>query len=117
MGNGDGTIGLRADVNTGNSPSALATADFNQDNRPNVAITNQADNTVSVILNTSTFTAPSGIPQTAFPGAEYEEIAMKIIATPRMHANNEVTLQLAFEIRRVSDKSYNRIPVISHLHV
>ena len=114
LGNGDGTIGLRADVNTGNSPSALATADFNQDNRPDVAITNQADNTVSVILNTTSFTAPSGIPQTAFPGAEYEEIGLKVRATPRMHANNEVTLQLEFEIRSLSGTAVNGIPVISN---
>src|SRR3989441_212480 len=114
LGNGDGTIGLRADVNTGNSPSALATADFNQDNRPDVAITNQADNTVSVILNTTTFTAPSGIPQTAFPGAEYEEIGLKVRATPRMHVNNEVTLQLEFEIRSLSGTAVNGIPVISN---
>ncbi len=114
LGNGDGTIGLRADVNTGNSPSALAAADFNRDNRPDLAITNQADNTVSVILNTATFTAPPGIPQTAFPGAEYEDIGLKVRATPRMHVNNEVTLQLEFEIRSLSGTAVNGIPVISN---
>src|SRR3989442_1545254 len=114
LGNGDGTIGPPADVNTGNSPSALATADFNQDNRPDVAITNQTDNAVSVILNTATFTAPSAIPQSAFPGAEYEEIGLKVRATPRMHVTNEVTLQLEFEIRSLSGTAVNGIPVISN---
>lgn len=115
LGNGDGTLGLRADVSTGNSPSALATADFNQDGRPDLAIANQADNNVSVILNTATFTAPpGGIRQTSFPGAEYEDIGLKVRATPRMHEGNEVTLKLEFEIRSLSGTAINGIPVISN---
>ena len=118
IGNGDGTFGVRAEIVTGNNPSALVNADFNRDARPDLAITNEKDKTVSVILNTAAFTTPpGGIPQTAYPGAEYEDIGLKVRATPRMHADNEVTLQLDFEIRSLAGASINGIPVISNRSV
>jgi general secretion pathway protein D len=39
---------------------------------------------------------------------------VKIKATPTLHPNNEVTLQLEFEIRALSGSSVNGIPIISN---
>ncbi len=115
LGNGDGTFGNRLDLATGNGPSSLAVADFNADGRPDLAIANQNSNSVSVILNTANFAInPSLPPQTSYPGAEYEDLGLKVRATPRINTDNEVTLQLQFEIRSLSGVSINGIPVISN---
>ena len=58
----------RADFPTGNSPSSVAVGDFNNDGRPDVAVSNQRDNTVSIFLG-----QPNGTlgPKTDFPVATY----------------------------------------------
>lgn len=43
----------RADFPTGKSPSAVVTADFNGDGIPDLAVANQTDNTVSILLGKS----------------------------------------------------------------
>ncbi|MGC0771977.1 MAG: hypothetical protein WB543_03515, partial [Candidatus Acidiferrum sp.] len=49
-----------------------------------------------------------------YPGAQYEDLGVKIKATPSIHANDEVTLQLDFEIRALAGSSINGIPVITN---
>ena len=39
---------------------------------------------------------------------------MKVKATPTLHPNHEVTLQLEFEIRALSGNNINGIPIISN---
>jgi len=55
LGVGGGHFAPRIDLTTGNGPVALATADFNGNNRPDLASANEAANTVSVILNSNVF--------------------------------------------------------------
>jgi hypothetical protein len=52
----------------GSSPSSVAAADINGDGKPDLIATNQNDNTVSVLLNTTApgATTPSFAPQQAF---------------------------------------------------
>jgi general secretion pathway protein D len=42
------------------------------------------------------------------------DLGVKIKATPSLHPNNEVTLQLEFEIRALSGSNVNGIPIISN---
>jgi Flp pilus assembly secretin CpaC len=114
LGVGGGNFAPRLDLTTGNGPVALATADFNGDGRPDLATANEAANTVSVILNSNVFTPPGGLPQTLFPGSEYVDLGLKVKATPRIHPDDEVTLQLQFEIRSVTGQDINGIPVLSN---
>jgi hypothetical protein len=46
----------QAGLQTGTTPSGIAVADFNSDGRPDLAFSNQGDNSVSVVLATSTGT-------------------------------------------------------------
>ncbi|HXQ25150.1 MAG TPA: FG-GAP-like repeat-containing protein [Candidatus Acidoferrales bacterium] len=110
---GGGLFGPNFELPVGTAPVSIATADFNTDNKPDVVTANSGSNNVSVILNTSSFGTGNGLPGTLFPGAQYLDIGLKIKATPRIHANDEVTLQLNFDISSLTSQSFNAIPVIS----
>jgi len=114
IGNGDGTFGARLELAVGTGPSAIIALNLINNGRPDLAITDQGANTVSTILNPAASVASTTIPQIAYPGAEYEDLGLKVRATPRVHADSEVTLHLEFEIRSLSGETINGIPVISN---
>lgn len=51
IGNGDGTFGSALSFAVGTGPWGVAAADFNHDKAPDLVVTNSADNTVSILLN------------------------------------------------------------------
>ncbi len=118
IGNGDGTFNAPIPLATGNSPIALAAADLNGDATIDLVAANNASNTVTVTLNTaqSSTTNPSSA-QTGYPSAEYEDLGLKIKATPRLHVDNEVTLQLQFDIKSLTGTNINGIPILSNRHI
>ncbi|MFL5742614.1 MAG: FG-GAP-like repeat-containing protein [Flavisolibacter sp.] len=61
----------KTDFNTAPGPASLAVADFDQDGKTDVAISNQSSNSVSVILNTSTSGTISFAPKLDFPVGRY----------------------------------------------
>jgi general secretion pathway protein D len=84
---------------------------------PDVAIANNvsgAAGDVTVILSPASLFSSSGLAQQPYPGSEYIDLGLKIKATPTLHPNNEVTLQLEFEIRALSGSNVNGIPIISN---
>jgi hypothetical protein len=113
---GGGTFGPDFELPAGTDPVSITTADFNGDGKPDVAAANNGSNNVSVILDSSSFaaTTPSTFNGGAFPGVQYIDVGLKIKATPRLHQNGEVTLQLDFDISSLSGTSFNTIPVISN---
>ena len=116
IGNGDGTFTAPIPLPVGNSPVSLAAADLNGDGSIDLANVNNASNTVSVTLNTLQSSLSSSA-QTGYPSAEYEDLGLKIKATPRLHDNNEVTLQLQFDIKSLTGSSINGIPILSNRNI
>ncbi len=96
-------------------PVSIVSADFNGDGRPDAATADNGAAEATVILNTLDLfgTGVSG-GGTQFPGAQYLDIGLKMKATPRIHPNNEVTLDLSFDISSLTSQSLNAIPVISN---
>jgi len=118
IGNGDGTFNTPITLPSGNSPVAVAAADLIGSGSTDLVTVNNASNTVTVTLNTlqSSTTNPSSS-QTGYPSAEYEDLGLKIKATPRLHADDEVTLQLQFDIKSLTGTNINGIPILSNRQI
>jgi hypothetical protein len=106
------------EIPVGTAPVSITTADFNQDGLPDAATADSGAAEATVILNSSDL-IPSGIngAGTQFPNAQYIDVGLKVKATPRIHPDNEVTLDLAFNISSISSQSFNAIPVINNEEV
>ena len=101
----------------GTSPSAIIAASLEGTNARDVAITDNPANAqgqVTVVLNSTNFLGTNGAAQQPYPGSEFIDLGVKVKATPALHANHEVTLQLEFEIRALSGANINGIPIISN---
>jgi Flp pilus assembly secretin CpaC len=118
VGLGFGTFSNRAELATPAGPSAIISSVLTSNGLPDVALTalgataNQG--VVTVIQDSSTFANGSAPTQTPYPGSEYIDLGVKVKATPTLHPNHQVTLQLEFEIRALSGTNINGIPIISN---
>ena len=117
IGNGDGTFNPPISLPTGNAPIALATADLNGDSTLDLVTANNASNTVTVTLNTLPSSTNAASTQTGYPSAEYEDLGLKVKATPHLHGDDEVTLQLQFDIKSLTGSSINGIPILSNRNI
>ena len=119
IGLGAGTFSNRIEIATPASPGAILSGVFTSTSLPDVAFTalgTTAHQGVVTVVQDSTAlaTGSSSNTQVPYPGSEYMDLGVKVKATPTLHANHEVTLQLEFEIRALSGTSINGIPVISN---
>lgn len=116
IGNGDGTFATPLVLPTGSAPLGLVSGDFlGSTHPPSLAIADSAANQLTIIQDNATF-SPNGastVPSTPYPSAEYEDVGLKIKATPYIHAGENVTLDLHFELRSVTGNTINGIPIIS----
>ncbi len=112
---GAGTFVAPLTLPVGSQPVYVTTADFNNDGSPDLVLADYGSGDVAVILNTLTSFAPGTAQgQTPFPNSEYEDLGLKIHATPRIHPDGEVTLEMKIEIKSLSGSSINQIPIISN---
>lgn len=116
LGLGNGTFSPPIETPVGTNPISLVTAVFTDSGQPDLAVANNGSDTVSVILNSSQFSNANGTASTGtqFPNAEYIDVGVKVKATPRIHQNDEVTLQLEFSITSLTGTILNNIPVVSN---
>jgi hypothetical protein len=118
LGLGDGTFSPPIEIPVETNPVSLVTAVFSDSGQPDLAVANNGSNTVSVILNSSVFSSASTASTgTQFPNAEYIDVGVKVKATPRIHQNDEVTLQLEFTISSLTGTILNNIPVVANEEV
>jgi hypothetical protein len=105
---------------SGSSPTGIIAGSLVSGGFPDVAITNDvsgAAGDVTVVLSPATLFSSLGnssAVQQPYPASEYVDLGVKIKATPTLHPNNEVTLQLEFEIRALSGANVNGIPILSN---
>jgi Flp pilus assembly secretin CpaC len=115
FGTGDGNFPSVLSLPTGQVPSGLASGDFNGDGLADVALTNANGNNVIVVINSNQVLSPN--PQLPYPAVQFEDVGLKVKATPRIHSGGDVTLTLLFELRSFSTTSLNGIPVLNNRSV
>ena len=118
IGQGEGTFSNRIEIATPPSPGAIVSAIFTSSSLPDVALTGLGSSpnqgVVTVIQDSPALVSGTSTAQTPYPASEYIDLGVKLKATPTLHRNHEVTLQLEFEIRALSGASINGIPVLSN---
>lgn len=117
IGNGDGTFATPLILPTGSAPIGLFSgALLGTTHPPALAIADSSANQLTIIQDNATFSpnGTSSVPSTPYPSAEYEDVGLKIKATPYIQAGGNVTLNLHFELRSLTGNTINGIPVISN---
>jgi Flp pilus assembly secretin CpaC len=114
LGTGQETFSSQLTLAVGAAPVSLAAADFNGDSLLDLAVAASTGNVISVILNSASLNNAAQVAQTPYPGAQYEDIGLKVKAVPHIHNGGEVTLNLTFEIRSLSGSNINGIPIIAN---
>jgi len=112
-----GLFSQRIELSVPPGPLAVTTATLTTTGLPDAILTasSGSNNFVTVLLDPSSFASgTTGSTQTPYPGSEFIDLGVKVKATPTLHENNEVTLQLEFEIRALSGNSVNGIPIITN---
>jgi type II secretory pathway component GspD/PulD (secretin)/tetratricopeptide (TPR) repeat protein len=100
----------------GTNPLAIISGDFTGSTFPDIVVTNNisgAAGDVTLVVSPTSLISNPATNQQPYPGSEYQDIGLKIKATPSLHENSEVTLQLDFDIKSLAGTSINGIPVIS----
>ena len=114
---GSGLFASALEPAAGTSPDAILAGAFTNSSFPDIVVTNNISNAegqVTLLTSPANLISNAAINQTPYPGSEYEDIGIKIKATPQLHDTKDVTLQLEFEIKSLSGSSINGIPVISN---
>jgi len=125
---GSGTVIIYAGVGSGlftnalepaagTNPGAIVAENFTNGTFPDIVVANNLSGTagqVTLLVSPTSLVSNPAITQQPYPGSEYEDIGLKIKATPTVHEDKEVTLQMEFDIRALAGNSLNGIPVITN---
>jgi len=114
---GSGLFTSAIEPAAGTNPDAILAGAFTNSSFPDIVVTNNISNDngqVTLVESPASLISNAAITQTPYPGSEYEDVGIKIKATPQLHDTKDVTLQLEFEIKSLTGSSINGIPVISN---
>jgi type II secretory pathway component GspD/PulD (secretin) len=114
---GSGLFANALEPGAGTNPSAIVAGPFTNGTFPDIVVTNNLSGEagqVTLIVSPVSLISLPGQNQQPYPGSEYEDIGIKIKATPHLHETKDVTLLLEFEIKALAGSSVNGIPVITN---
>jgi hypothetical protein len=128
---GSGTVTIFVDLGSGifttaltpaanSNPGAIAAADFTNSAVPDIVVANNNNDTtvagqVTLLVSpANSISNPSNPGNTLDTGSQYEDIGVKVKATPDLNDNDEVTLQMEFEARALAGTKVNGLPVITN---
>ncbi|MGB8494136.1 MAG: Ig-like domain-containing protein [Candidatus Acidiferrum sp.] len=119
---GSGLLVSAIEPAAGTNPVALLAGDFTSSTFPDIVVANNiplvsgqvTDGQVTLLTSPTSLISNPAISQQPYPGSQYEDIGLKVKATPTLHPNKEVTLQLDFEIKALAGSSVDGIPVITN---
>jgi Flp pilus assembly secretin CpaC len=113
---GSGQYTARIELSVPPGPLAVTSAVLTTSGLPDAILTasSGSNNFATVLLDPQDFAAGAGSLQTPYPGSEYIDLGIKVKATPSVHEDKEVTLQLEFEIRALAGSDVNGIPIITN---
>jgi uncharacterized protein YjdB len=119
---GGGLLVSALEPAAGTNPVALLAGDFTSSTFPDIVVANNiplvsgqvTDGMVTLLTSPTSLISNPAISEQPYPGSEYEDIGIKVKATPSLHPNKEVTLQLDFDIKALAGSSVNGIPVITN---
>jgi hypothetical protein len=117
---GNGLFTKALEPAAGTNPGAIGAGDFANNTFPDIVVANNLSGTpglVTLLVSPTSVISNPAIAQQPYPGSEYIDIGLKVKATPTLHDDNEVTLQLEFEIKALSGSNENGIPIISNRSV
>jgi Flp pilus assembly secretin CpaC len=108
---------------TSAQPNALAIADVNGDGIRDVITANSASDNFSILLGIAGggFSDPSGAPvpstggqsYSPTPSFNYEDLGLVVKATPRVHGDEAISLEIDAEFKVLTGRSNFGLPVIS----
>jgi Flp pilus assembly secretin CpaC len=116
---GSGLFTTALEPAAGANPGAIVTGDFANSSFPDIVVANNNNQSgvagqITLLVSPASVISNPAINQQPYPGSEYEDIGLKVKATPSLHSNDEVTLQFEFEIRALAGQNINGIPVITN---
>jgi type II secretory pathway component GspD/PulD (secretin) len=114
---GSGLFAKALEPSAGTNPDAILAGDFTGSALPDIVVTNDisgADGYVTLLVSPTSAIGTSSVAQTPYPGSEYVDIGLKVKATPYVHPDNEVTLQMEYELKALTGANNNGIPIISN---
>jgi type II secretory pathway component GspD/PulD (secretin) len=114
---GNGLFSQVLSAAAGTNPGPILVESFTGNSYPDVAIADDitgSDGIVLLFVSPASYVLGAASGQTAYPGSEYQDIGLKIKATPYVHPDNEVTLLLEYELKALSGNNNNGIPIISN---
>ena len=126
-----GTVSVYLDLGTGlyskalepaagTDPGAIVSSNFTNSTFPDLVVANNISNAagqVTLIVSPTSLISNPATNQQPYPGSEYVDLGLKVKATPTLHENHQVTLQMEFEIKALTGTSINGIPVLSNRNI
>jgi hypothetical protein len=117
---GSGTFSSALGLSVGTDPGAILIGSFTGSTYPDVVIADNipsADGLIVLLVSPASVISGASSGQIPYPGAEYTDIGLKIKATPYLHEDKDVTLQMEYEIKALAGSSVNGIPIITNRSV